>query len=322
MTKLSLHKAKPFLKWAGGKGQLISQLDSFMPLELHNSEFTYIEPFVGGGAMLFHVLQNYSGIKRAIINDINPYLAATYQIIKEKPHELIDRLRKIEEQYFNLNSEEKKKEFYLDVRKCFNENEMDGIDRAKCLIFLNRTCFNGLYRENSKGKFNVPFGRNLHPLICNEETILADSKLLNDTDVVILNGDYSETMHYIDSRDLNFIYFDPPYRPLNSTSNFNSYVKYDFNDNEQMRLGKVVKELSKTSNVYWMLSNSDCSAKNEGDQFFENLYNSFYINRVYASRAINANPEKRGKLTELLICNYKANMNYRTEETKIFDIAI
>ena len=296
--------AKPFIKWAGGKGQLLSQLDEYLPPHLDGRPFTYVEPFVGGGAMLFHLLKNHPEIRKVVINDINSHLITAYRIIKERPKELIDRLADMERQYFKFNSEENKKEFYLDARKIFNEEELDEIDRAKYLIFLNRTCFNGLYRENAKGKFNVPFGRYLHPTICNADTIMADSEALNQTDVVILNGDFADTLNYLDENGMNFVYFDPPYRPLNATSSFNSYVKEEFNDNEQIRLGDFSRELNGRLGVYWMLSNSDCSAKNPKDTFFETIFGDFYINRVYASRAINANPTKRGKLTELLICNY------------------
>jgi DNA adenine methylase len=161
-----------------------------------------------------------------------------------------------------------------------------------------------LYRVNSKGKFNVPFGRNLHPTICNAETILEDSEVLNRVDVKILNGDFEHTADEM-QEGLNFFYFDPPYRPLNATSSFNSYAKEEFNDDEQIRLRDFCARLNELPNVKWMLSNADCSAKNPEDTFFENIYSDFYIYRVYASRAINANPEKRGKLTELLIKNYE-----------------
>ena len=283
---------------------MLSQLDSYLPRQLDGRPFTYVEPFVGGGAMLFHMLRKHPEIQQAVINDINPYLVAAYRTIKDNPHELIEQLSEIENQYLALGGEEAKKTFYLEVRRIFNEEALDDVERTKYLIFLNRTCFNGLYRENSKGKFNVPFGRYLHPTICKKETILADSKALNRINVTILNGDFSDTINFLDMNGMNFVYLDPPYRPLNSTSSFNSYVKEAFNDDEQKRLGDFSKALNKRLGVYWMLSNSDCSAKNPEDRFFENLYSDFYINRVYASRAINANPTKRGMLTELLICNY------------------
>lgn len=297
-------EAKPFLKWAGGKGQLLSQLEQHLPDDLSKEKFTYIEPFVGGGAMLFFMLQRFPNIKRAVINDVNPYLITAYQVIKNSPDALIERLADLEQRYFALEGEEAKKNFYLQVRTIFNEGELDDIDRSKYLIFLNRTCFNGLYRVNAKGKFNVPFGRHLHPTICNAEVIKSDSQLMNRVDMVILNGDFGLTQNHI-SDGYNFFYFDPPYRPLNATSSFNSYSKEDFNDDEQIRLRDYCYFLNEQPNVKWMLSNADCSAKNPDDTFFEEIYADFSIHRVYASRAINANPSKRGKLTELLINNYE-----------------
>ncbi len=297
-------EAKPFLKWAGGKGQLLSQLEQHLPNDLEKREFTYIEPFVGGGAMFFYMLQRFPNIERAVINDVNSYLITAYRVIKNFPDELIERLGDIEQRYFALADEEAKKNFYLQARSIFNDEELDDIDRAKYLIFLNRTCFNGLYRVNAKGKFNVPFGRHLHPTICNAEVIRADNHVLNRVNVVLLNGDYELTKEYMGNGN-NFFYFDPPYRPLDATSSFNSYSKEDFNDDEQIRLSGYCAMISKIPNAKWMLSNADCSAKNPNDTFFENLYADFNINRVYASRAINANPSKRGKLTELLIKNYE-----------------
>ena len=297
-------EAKPFLKWAGGKGQLLSQLDEHLPSQLQGREFTYIEPFVGGGAMLFHMLHKYPNITHAVINDINPHLVTAYRVIKQQPDELIRRLSDLELDYFSQTDEETKKEYFLNVRNIFNENELDDVNRTKYLMFLNRTCFNGLYRVNSKGKFNVPFGRNLHPTICNAETIMTDSEMLNRAEVTILNGDFERTADEV-GEGINFFYFDPPYRPLNATSSFNSYAKEDFNDDEQIRLRDYCTRLNEQHNVMWMLSNSDCSAKNPQDTFFEDIYANYNIHRVHASRAINANPSKRGKLTELLIKNYE-----------------
>ena len=297
-------EAKPFLKWAGGKGQLLSQLDAHLPSDLIGQTFTYIEPFVGGGAMLFYMLRKYPNITHAVINDINPHLVTAYRVIKQQPDELIERLSALEQDYFAQSGEEEKKVFFLRARDVFNEVQLDDVDRAKYLIFLNRTCFNGLYRVNAKGKFNVPFGRNQHPTICNAATIKADSELLNRVDVTILNGDFERTTDEMGD-GLNFFYFDPPYRPLNATSSFNSYAKEEFNDEQQIRLRDFCSRLDSMPNVRWMLSNSDCSAKNPDDTFFEDIYSDFHIHRVHASRAINANPSKRGKLTELLIKNYE-----------------
>ena len=198
-------EAKPFVKWAGGKGQLLSQLDGHLPEELKLHEFTYIEPFVGGGAMLFHMLRKFPNITHVVINDINPYLVTAYRIIIENPYELISRLSELENYYFSLPDEDAKKDFFLKTRTIFNEDRLDDIDRTKYLIFLNRTCFNGLYRVNSRGKFNVPFGKYVNPKICNADTIKADSELLNQFNIAILNGDFEETINYL-GNDLNFFY--------------------------------------------------------------------------------------------------------------------
>lgn len=302
---VSHNTPRPFVKWVGGKGQLLNQLKQHLPTELYHEEFTYIEPFVGGGAMLFFMLQEFPSIKRVVINDINGHLTDAYKAIKNEPGELVYRLKHIEQQYLSLSSEDKRKAFYLDMRRRFNEEALSGIDKSSILLFLNRTCFNGLYRENAKGKFNVPFGRYNHPTICNENVIYADSELLNRANVQILNDDFKATVEYIDSFGLNFLYFDPPYRPLSETSSFNNYVKEDFNDESQRALAAFCRRISLRSNVKWMLSNSDCLAKNPDDTFFEEIYSEFDIQRVYASRMVNADANKRGKLTELLIRNYE-----------------
>jgi len=300
------YTAKPFVKWVGGKSQLLLQLEKQLPRELQHNEFTYIEPFVGGGAMLFFMLQKYSNIKRVIINDINRNLTEAYKTIKNEPESLVNRLKNIEKEYLSIKDYESQKDFYLIMRKQFNEANLSNIDKTALLLFLNRTCFNGLYRENSKGFFNVPFGRYTNPTICNEEVIYADSEILNRCNVEILNGDYQQTADVIDPIGFNFFYFDPPYRPLSTTSSFNSYVKEGFNDESQRELANFCRRLNTKMNVRWMLSNSDCSSKNPEDSFFEDIYNGFNIQRVYATRMVNADANKRGKLTELLISNYKS----------------
>jgi len=259
--------ARPFIKWVGGKGQLLQQLEKQLPTDLHEEEFTYIEPFVGGGAMLFYMLQNFMNIKQVVINDINRNLTEAYRVIKQEPEGLVYRLKQIEKQYLNITTENGRKNFYLEMRRRFNEEVLSSLDKSAIFIFLNRTCFNGLYRENAKGKFNVPFGRYANPTICNEEIIYADSELLNRFDVQILNGDFKDTAKAIDKTGLTFFYFDPPYRPLSATSSFNSYVKEDFNDDSQRELADFCRMLDRKENVRWMLSNSDCSAKNPADTF-------------------------------------------------------
>lgn len=303
MTQIN-YNAKPFLKWVGGKRQLLSQLDAMLPKELYKENFTYIEPFVGGGAMYFYMMQKFPNIRKVVINDINKRLIDAYRIIKDDVEGLVLILSNLQNDYMSLKSEESRKEYYLLQRDRFNNSNLDLLETTSLLIFLNRTCFNGLYRENSKGKFNVPFGRYANPAICNKEVLYADSELLNKKEIVILNGNFTNTFEHLDDKSLNFFYFDPPYRPLSTTSSFNSFVKEDFNDDSQRELADFCRKLSLKDNVLWMLSNADCSSKNPEDTFFETLYEGNDIQRVYATRAVNANPNKRGKLTELLIRNY------------------
>lgn len=306
-------KAKPFLKWAGGKTQLLPTIDSFLPDSFRREkDITYIEPFVGGGAMLFFMLQKYPNIKKAIINDINPHLVKTYTTIRDNPYSLIDTLTELQENFRTVGDFEAQKELYLNIRSRFNQESLTDIEESAYMIFLNRTCFNGLYRENSKGGFNVPFGRYSNPTICDESLILADSELLQK--VEILNGDFARTGDYVDG--YTFFYFDPPYRPLDATSSFNSYVKEAFDDNEQIRLKVFYSSLS-LEGCREMLSNSDCKGRNAEDVFFDELYKDFFIERVYAKRNINANASKRGTLTELLIRNYE---NFQGSPANLFDL--
>ena len=177
-------KAKPFIKWVGGKGQLIEQLEALLPADFSEREnVTYIEPFVGGGAMLFYMLQTYPNIKSAVINDINPDLTLCYQIVRDNPTELIKSLNAIQSDYYALRTEEERKMYFLQQRERFNSKSLNEIDNTTLFFFLNRTCFNGLYRVNKSGKFNVPFGKYTTPIICDSATIYADSKLLQKVDI-------------------------------------------------------------------------------------------------------------------------------------------
>lgn len=293
-------RAKPFIKWVGGKAQLIEQLDAQLPTDFGNwKDATYIEPFVGGGAMLFFMLQQYPNIQRAIINDINSDLVCCYQTVRDKVGTLIESLRDYEQLYLALQSEEKRKDFFMVARDRYNEKNLDPIENTTLFFFLNRTCFNGLYRVNKSGLFNVPFGKYANPTICDPETLRADSKLLQR--VEIMNGDFEDTFQYAQGNTL--FYFDPPYRPLSDTSSFNDYTKEAFNDNAQIRLKEYCDRIH-AAGYQFMLSNSDCKGKNEEDNFFDALYQAYHIERVWASRSINANPSKRGKLTEILVRNY------------------
>ena len=295
-------EAKPFLKWAGGKGQLLGQLSEHLPLQISEEPFTYIEPFVGGGAMLFYMLQRFGNIRKAVINDVNEDLILTYRIIKDDVEALIAKLDRMEKDYLAMSDQEGRSQIFYEVRERYNQHMGNDIERASQLIFLNKTCFNGLFRVNRRGQFNVPFGKYTNPTICNAKLLRADNQLLQSAQVEICQGDYTQMIEHIDG--LTFVYLDPPYRPLDATSSFTAYAKGDFNDDDQRALAGFCHQLSEKG-CYWMESNADCSAKNPEDNFFEELYADYRIERVYASRFINANPEKRGKLTELLIKNYE-----------------
>ena len=300
----NMAKAKPFIKWVGGKTQLIEQLDEQLPADFGKWEdVTYIEPFVGGGALLFYMLQRYPNISHAVINDINPDLTTCYRTVRDNPEELIASLQDIETSYLTLCTEEARKEFFMAARDRYNEKNLDPIKNTTYFFFLNRTRLNGLYRVNKKGLFNVPFGKYTNPTICDPTTIRLDSELLQR--VEILTGDFTSTFDFAGGNTL--FYFDPPYRPLSDTSSFNDYAKEAFNDDAQIRLKEYCDRINEAG-FRFMLSNSDCKGKNEEDNFFDVLYSDYHIERVWASRSINSNPDKRGKLTEILVHN-----NFRTK---------
>lgn len=291
--------AKPFLKWAGGKGQLLNTFDDMFPNELINGQIdTYIEPFIGGGAVLFHVLQNYN-IKKAYINDINKELINCYRCIKADVSEVINQLSVLEKDY--LSSEDRTEYFYK-VRDRYNEIHLNGhLDYEKCadFIFLNKTCFNGLYRVNSSGGFNVPHGKYKNPLICDQDNLRLCSKLLQNVEISF--GSYEQVLDNVTEN--TFVYFDPPYRPLIEKNSFVSYDKSGFDDNDQIKLADNYKKLNE-KNCLLMLSNSDPKNKNEDDNFFDELYHDFDIKRVYAKRMINCQASKRGDITEIVVRNY------------------
>ena len=216
------------------------------------------------------------------------------------PEQLILSLCDIETAYLGLQNEDARKEFFLTARERYNQKNLDPIENTTLFFFLNRTCFNGLYRVNKKGLFNVPFGKYVNPTICNSEIIRKDSELLQC--VEILNGDFEATFEYAKGNTL--FYFDPPYRPLSDTSSFKDYSKESFNDDAQERLKEYCDKIHEAG-FKFMLSNSDCKGKNEKDNFFDTLYGAYEIERVWASRSINSVPSKRGKLTEILVHNYR-----------------
>ena len=303
MTEIECTRiAKPFLKWAGGKTQLIEEIKNNLPEIVFREPFTYIEPFVGSGAVLFWLLNHFPNMKKAVINDINKELIDTYDTIANSPQQLITILEELQHKYYTLEDEEDKKNFYYEKRTLFNIKSEEKLIQSALFIFLNRTCFNGLYRVNRKNEFNVPIGSYKRPLICDKENILAVSHALQKVEIVC--GDFERTINYTENNTL--FYFDPPYKPLSETSSFNAYAKDNFDDKEQIRLRDFCSKLNEL-NYYWILSNSDVKGKDENNHFFDELYADFEIKRVLAKRSINANPEKRGVLNELLINNYTNN---------------
>ena len=296
-------KAKPFVKWAGGKTKLLTQLEGLLPNNFNDLEnVTYIEPFVGGGAMLFHMLRSHKNITRAVINDVNKDLIHCYELIRDTPNIIIEQLETIESNYNKCDASEKKILYYL-YREKYNEDSLNPDEKAAFFLFLNHTCFNGLFRVNNKGKFNVPFGSYYRPLSFDKEVILEDHKLLNKTDVIIKKpGDYKEVRNDLNKEGINFIYFDPPYRPMSATSYFKGYSHLPFGDVQQEEL-KIFCDLLWERGCLIMLSNSD-SKTAEGDSYFELLYDKYNCDRLYAPKCINAFPDKRVKTSEVLIRNY------------------
>ena len=301
-NSFSTSLVKPFLKWAGGKGQLLKEIEVYYPFK--NKNITkYAEPFVGGGAVLFDILNKYN-LEEIYISDINKELINTYNIIRNNVNELIKLLTEYQNIYISLNQEERKK-YYLDKRERFNilkisNDEKTNIEKASLMIFLNKTCFNGLYRVNKKGLFNVPMGNYKNPCICDIDNLIAVSKKL--TNVKIICGDYKKSKEFIDKN--TFVYFDPPYRPLNNTSSFTAYTEYLFSDEKQKELAEFVNEINKIG-AKIVISNSDPKNIDEEDNFFEQIYSKQNIKRIYASRMINSKASARGKISELLITNFE-----------------
>jgi DNA adenine methylase len=294
--------AKPFLKWAGGKGQLIEKFNALYPNELTEGKIkTYIEPFVGGGAVLFDMLQKFN-IQNAVIIDLNKELINCYHCIKADYGEMIKQLETLQST-FNSLPFDKRKDFFLDVRNKYNTITLNGrfdFEKAADFIFLNKTCFNGLYRVNSKGEFNVPFSNYKNPVICDKENLVLIHKLLQK--VEIFYGEYKKCIEYINEE--TFIYFDPPYRPITNSASFVGYSQNGFNDSNQKELADFVKQLN-LLNCNLMLSNSDPKNADPNDNFFDDLYSGFDIQRINAKRMINCQADKRGDVTEIVIRNYK-----------------
>ncbi|MCP2730515.1 DNA adenine methylase [Limnofasciculus baicalensis] len=269
---------RPFLKWAGGKRQLIPKITAnYLPAKYD----TYYEPFLGGGAILFELQP-----KKAVVNDSNSELINCYKVIRDSLDELMEDLKK------HKNNED----YYYDIRdwdRINNYNKKTTIQRASRIIFLNKTCYNGLFRVNSQGQFNVPFGRYKKPNILDEAVLKAVSHYLNNNDITILNGDFEDAVK--DAKAGDFIYFDPPYDPVSNTASFTGYDVNGFNQDEQIRLKETVDDLNKRG-CQVLLSNADTD-------FILDLYKDYRIEKVYATRTINSNALKRGKVQEVLVMN-------------------
>ena len=290
---------KPFLKWVGGKGQLINEIEKFLPANGEKFLTKYAEPMVGGGALLFSILSKYD-FEELYISDINAELINAYIVVRDNIDLLVEKLTEMQAIFLPMN-ENGRKYFYYNARDKFNALQLSqetAVEKAALFIFLNKTCFNGLYRVNKKGQFNVPMGAYKNPTICDENNLRNISNALQNVEIVC--GDYTLSESFIDNN--TFVYIDPPYRPISETSAFTSYNSDSFDDNEQIRLSQYIERIDKVG-AKVVLSNSDPKNVNPDDMFFDDLYKSFKIHRVEATRAINSKAEKRGKISELLICN-------------------
>ena len=295
-------ECKPFIKWVGGKGQLLPEINKLYPIELGKNINKYAEIFLGGGAVLFDILSKYK-LDEVYISDKNLELINTYKSIRDNIDILIKSLKEMEEEYISLDDEDRKI-YYYEKRQKYNKLkiniEENNIEKASLFIFLNKTCFNGLYRVNKKGEFNVPMGAYKNPKICDKENLKNVSMALKN--VKIIYADYRESESFIDEK--TFVYIDPPYRPLNTSSSFTSYTENDFSDKEQIELAEYIDLLNKKG-AKIVISNSDPKNNNTDDNFFDELYKNYNINRVKATRMLNSNASLRGAINELLITNYK-----------------
>lgn len=300
-AKTTEKSGKPFLKWAGGKNQLLHEVARYYPFG--DGVITkYAEPFVGGGAVLFDILSRYP-LEDVYISDINAALIHTYCMVRDRIEALIDVLRAMQQAFLPLDLMARKG-YYGQMRDRFNalkplRSEEDAIKKAALMIFLNKTCFNGLFRVNKKGLFNVPMGNYKAPLICDEQNLRAVSEKLQK--VTIVCGDYRESEGFIDEH--TFVYFDPPYRPLTATANFTAYAETVFNDEAQRKLAAFVDKMHRKG-AKIVVSNSDPKNARAEDNFFDAIYAAHTIKRVEATRMINCNSAARGKIKELLISNF------------------
>lgn len=300
--KLQQKKLKPILKWAGGKSQLLKDISQNYPDGLGTTIRRYAEPFVGGGAVLFDLLSKYE-LDEIYISDVNAELINLYLVIQKQVDDLIFLLNTYQNEY-QAKSDEERIKYYYKKRDDFNKlikqgKSKSGINSAALFIFLNRTCFNGLYRANSKGLFNVPKGNQTNPTICNEENIRAVSAALSNVQIVC--DDYTESRAFINQN--TFVYVDPPYRPLKDRDSFISYTETKFDDDCQRELAEFLNEINDFG-AFFILSNSDPKNVDPQDNFFDDLYVDYDMQKIKAKRRINRDSEQRGYITELLIKNF------------------
>ncbi|MDR1216050.1 MAG: Dam family site-specific DNA-(adenine-N6)-methyltransferase [Treponema sp.] len=303
-----MEKAKPFIKWVGGKGRLLEQFEPYYPDELKRGVIkNYVEPFLGGGAVFFSISEKYE-IQNAYLSDLNRDLILTYKVIQNKYSALLDFLEQYQKQYDETQAD-KRRDLFLVVRRFFNEQRFDinykkvsddWAQRAAQFIFLNKTCFNGLFRLNAKGEFNVPFGKYKTASIFRPDSIITASRALRNAEIE--DRAYSDCYKHVNAE--TFVYLDPPYRPITQTSSFTTYMGFEFTDKQQIELRDFFQKLDREKGAKVMLSNSDPTGINPSDTFFERAYQGYNIHKISANRAVNRNGAGRGKISELLITNY------------------
>lgn len=291
---------KPFIKWAGGKSSLLDEIQKRLPNCVYSQDFCLVEPFVGGGALSLWALSELPHLKKLIINDYNADLINVYQVIKDKPNDLIAYMEKIQNDYDKLTDLESKKPYFYQKRDEFNHRSAGNVEQAGLFIFLNKSAFNGLYRVNKNNQFNVPIGSYKNPKFIDKYNILTISQKLQNTQ--ILTGDFELVLPYLPNDLPCVFYFDPPYRPISNTASFTAYSDNGFDDNEQKRLANFCKKIDKLGH-YFLLSNSDPKNINSLDNFFDDLYQDFKIERIEANRAISANSNGRKKVNEIMVSN-------------------
>ncbi len=297
--------AKPLIKWAGGKTQLLPSITAKLPAFVQQGQpYIYVEPFLGSGAVALNLLESANAPQLAILNDINADLINLYEVVRDYPNELLEKLQIIQSEYDELTTKADKQPYFYAKREAFNTRDSDAVTQASLFMFLNRAAFNGLYRVNRKNAFNVPIGSYKRPVFVYEELMQQVSALLQHAE--LMTGDYRDTLEQLERLNTNnlpvFFYLDPPYKPISDTASFTAYAQGEFGDEAQIELARFCQELDKKG-YHWLLSNSDPKSVNENETFFDDLYTDFIIERVQVSRSISASGSRRGRVGELLINN-------------------